>query len=144
MKMVQNSITSDLVWILICKYQGNAILDSYSCICTCLDVTRKKTGTHFYFQPFFKMAVLKSEISIISEITSWRVMIWGSKPIFSWSRNQINTLYGMGDHYFVCKRTKNMKNSKMATNFMGGGGTPVSSRTISIFGVHHWKHWYGS
>ena len=58
-----------------------------------------------------------SEISNISEITSCRIMIWGSKPIFSWSRNQINTLYSMVDHYYGCKRTKNMKKSKMAANF---------------------------
>ena len=44
-------------------------------------------------------------------------MIWGSKPIFSWSRNQINTLYNMADLYYVCERTKNMTKSKMAANF---------------------------
>ena len=54
------------------------------------------------------MAASKSEISNISQTTSCRIMILGSKPIFSWSRNQINTLYSMADHYYVCKRTKNM------------------------------------
>ena len=45
-------------------------------------------------------------------------MIWGSKPIFSWSRNQINTLGSTPDHYCVCIRTKTIeKNSKMAANF---------------------------
>ena len=77
----------------------------------------KKTGTHYYFRPFIKMAASKSEISNISEITSCRIMIWGSKPIFSWSRNQINTLYSMADLYYGCKRTQIMKKSKMAANF---------------------------
>ena len=35
---------------------------------------------------------------------------------FPISRNQINTLYSMADHYYVCKRMKNMKKSKMAAN----------------------------
>ena len=41
----------------------------------------------------------------------------GSKPIFSLSMNQINTLYNIADLYYVYERTKNMKKSKMAANF---------------------------
>ena len=59
----------------------------------------------------------KSEISNISEITSCRISILGFKPIFTWSRNQINTLSSMEDHYYLCVRTKNMKKSQMAANF---------------------------
>ena len=55
------------------------------------------------------MAASKSEIYNISEITSSRIMILEYKPIFSRSRNQINTLYSMADHYYVCKTMKNMK-----------------------------------
>ena len=54
----------------------------------------EKTGTHYQFRPFFKMAAAKSEISNISEITSCRIMIWESKHIFSWSRNQIYIIPG--------------------------------------------------
>ena len=43
-------------------------------------------------------------VSDISGITSCRIIIWGSKPIFSWSRNQIISLGSMPDHYYVCKK----------------------------------------
>ena len=33
-------------------------------------------------------------------------MIWGSKSIFTWSRNQLNTLCIMADHYYVRKGGK--------------------------------------
>ena len=72
----------------------------------------------------FVQGTLRNHISDVtrkknwdSEIISCRIMILGSKPIFSWSRNQINTLYSMADHYYVCKRMKNLKKSKMAANF---------------------------
>ena len=63
------------------------------------------------------MAAAKSEISNISEITSCRIMIWGSKPIFAWSRKQINTLGSMSDHYYVFGRTRTIQKSKMNANF---------------------------
>ena len=100
------------------------------------DVTRKNTGTHYQFRPFFKMAASKSDISNILQITSSRIMIWGSKPIFSWSRNQINTLYSMADHYYVSKRMKNMKKSKMATNFALYFGKFVI--TSLLFAIQRW------
>ena len=68
----------------------------------------KKTDSQL-ISPFFKMVDSKAEISNISEITSCWVMIWGSKPIFSCSRNQLNTLCSMVDHYYMCKGTKNIK-----------------------------------
>ena len=79
----------------------------------------------------------KSEISNISEITSCRIMILGCKPIFSWSRNQINTLYNMADHYYLCKRTKNMKKSKMAANF-----TLYFSKCVITFVLIAMKRWF--
>ena len=64
------------------------------------DVTRKKVGLATNSKP---------GIFNISEITSYRILIWRFKPTFLWSRNQINTLCSMADHYYVCKGTKKGK-----------------------------------
>ena len=79
-----------------------------------------------------------SEISNISEITSCGIMIWGSKPIFSCSRNQINTLYSMADHYHVCKRTKTLNKSKMAANFTLYFGKCVITSVLVAIKMWFW------
>ena len=85
----------------------------------------------------FKMAAAKSEISNISEITPCRIMIWGSKTTFPWSRNQINTLDSMSDHHYVCRRTKTIKKSKMVNNF-----TPYFSKCFITSVLVAIKRWF--
>ena len=78
------------------------------------DVTRKKKlGLTTNFGNFSKWP---PEIFNISEITSCRIMICGSKPIFSWPRIQINTLYSLTANQYVCKRTKH-ENIQDGRNF---------------------------
>ena len=58
------------------------------------------------------MAAAKYEISNILGITSWRIMIFFFPNyifIFSRSSNQITTLLGIADHYYVKIFKKSVK-----------------------------------
>ena len=58
-----------------------------------------------------------TEISNISEITSCRIMIWGSKPIYSWSRNQISTLYTTWQTIIMCVKGQKHENIQNGRQF---------------------------
>ena len=77
----------------------------------------KKMGLTTNFGHFPKWPLQNLRFSISRKLLHVGSWFGGSKPIFSWSRNKINILYNMADHYYVCKKTKNMKKSKMAANF---------------------------